>query len=213
MLERRGVSVVLSGEGDAEGEPVLASVQSAPLSEIVEELLTTSDNVTAELLLKEIGLAATGVGSTAAGVSVIADRLASWGVSTEGLALYDGSGLSSDNRISCSTLVGVLAHLGGTGPVFDGLPVAGETGTLADYFEGTPVEGELRAKTGSLAEARALSGYFPAADGSMLEFSFLVNGEGAKGRSERLWDELAAALDSYPQGPSAEALAPAAPSA
>jgi len=213
MLERRGVQVVLVAEGVAESEPVLASVQSVPLPGVIAELLTTSDNVTAELLLKEIGHAVTGVGSTSAGVSVISERIASWGVPIDGLALSDGSGLSVDNRVTCSTFVGVLGHVGSTGPIFDGLPIAGQTGTLAGYFEGTAADGVLRAKTGSLTIARSLSGYFPGDDGSMIEFSFLVNGEGAKNRAERLWDDLVAAFDSYPQGPSADQLAPSPPAA
>ncbi len=211
MLERRGVEVVLVAEGVAQTEPVLAFVQSVSLPGVIAELLTTSDNVTAELLLKEIGYVATGVGSTSAGVSVVAERIASWGVPIEGLALSDGSGLSVDNRVTCATLVGVLAHVGGTGPIFDGLPIAGRTGTLAGYFEGTQADGVLRAKTGSLSIARSLSGYFPGDDGSIIEFSFLVNGEGAKNRAERLWDDLVRAFDSYPQGPSAEQLAPSPP--
>ena len=208
LLVDRGITVLLLAEGKADPGPPLASVTSAPLSFIIGEMHTTSDNMTAELLLKEIGYHVASTGSSVAGVQVVVDKLAAWGVPTTGLVMADGSGISVNDRASCSTFVGLLAHEGPNGPVYNGLPIAGKTGTLAGFFKGTPAVGVLRAKTGSLTLARSLSGFYPAKDGTSIEFSFLVNGPGAKYRAESLWDNLVTAFDAYPQGPTLDQVQP-----
>jgi D-alanyl-D-alanine carboxypeptidase/D-alanyl-D-alanine-endopeptidase (penicillin-binding protein 4) len=208
LLADRGIEVSLLAEGKADPGPALASVRSAPLSFVIGEMLTTSDNMTAELMLKEIGYHVASMGSSAAGAQVVTAKLVSWGVPTTGFVMVDGSGLSMNDRVSCSTFVGVLAHEGPNGPVYNGLPIAGKTGTLAGFFKGTPAVGVLRAKTGSLTLARSLSGFYPAKDGSTIEFSFLVNGPGAKYRAESLWDNLVEAFDVYPHGPTLEQVKP-----
>jgi D-alanyl-D-alanine carboxypeptidase/D-alanyl-D-alanine-endopeptidase (penicillin-binding protein 4) len=210
-LIERGIAADLVAVGSSNGEPVIASVESAPLSDIVREMLTTSDNNTAELILKEVGKVVTGIGSTQAGLTVVSERLTAWGIPTQGLTLADGSGLSTENRVSCWTLASVLSHVGTTGPVYRGLPIAGETGTLSDYFAGSGAEGVMRAKTGNLTGARSLSGFFPGDDGQPLAFSFLVNGPNARQRAEAMWDDLASALDTYPQGAGADELSPLPP--
>jgi D-alanyl-D-alanine carboxypeptidase/D-alanyl-D-alanine-endopeptidase (penicillin-binding protein 4) len=219
-LRQRGVQI--AGEGQAGRRPatagVLAEASSAPLSQIVGEMLTTSDDNTAELLLKEVGLARSGQGTREAGIAAELATLQSWNVPTVGLVIVDGSGLSRQNRVPCRTFAAVLAHEGGKGAVFDGLPVAAKTGTLGvdpdnrAAFAGTPAAGKLRAKTGTLSGAKALSGYYPLEDGEVLEISLIVNTDdpnvsATEGRA--LWRALGSALGKVPQGPTAEQLAPA----
>lgn len=210
LLVARGVEVGPAVVGDAREAPLLASIKSEPVSKLVGEMLATSDNNTAELMLKEIGRRAGDGGSTAAGLSVVRATLTSWGIDLSGHKLVDGSGLSESNRISCATLVAVLARQPKDSPLYDGMAVAGRSGTLERYFGGTPADGVMRAKTGSLQLARSLSGFFPATDGSVIEFSFIVNGSRSKYRAENLWDDLARGLGTYPQGPSLDGLGPAA---
>ena len=138
-LEARGIAVGgRRGLGAApEGAAVVASLDSPPLAQIVAEMLTTSDNETAEAALKEIGVAASGEGSWAAGAAGLTELLAEAGVPVDGVQVADGSGLTIENRFTCRTLVDVLG-LPETGPVVrDGLAVAGETGTLAERCAGT----------------------------------------------------------------------------
>jgi D-alanyl-D-alanine carboxypeptidase/D-alanyl-D-alanine-endopeptidase (penicillin-binding protein 4) len=113
----------------------------------------------------------------------------------------DGSGLSGNDRVSCNTFVRVLARAGKDSVIYKGLAVAGKTGTLKAYLRGTPAEGVMRAKTGTLQLTRALSGFFPTQSGAAIEFSFIVNGSRAKARAESLWDDLARAFSKYPEGP------------
>ncbi|NNE12110.1 MAG: D-alanyl-D-alanine carboxypeptidase/D-alanyl-D-alanine-endopeptidase [Ilumatobacter sp.] len=221
LLGERGITVSGgSGVGVAPVDlPGLAAVRSQPLPAVVEEMLTNSDNNTAELVVKEIGLAATGAGSRIAGLEVMADTITGWGVDAAGLVLADGSGLSLDNRLTCRALLGVLQHAGSSGPVADGLAVAGETGTLVDVFGDTAVAGRLRAKTGTLNNfpidqdppaVKALAGFLPVEGGGAIEFALLLNGPTISDQSEYrpIWNELVAALSSFPAVASPAALGP-----
>lgn len=209
LLMARGVEVGPAVDGSARDVPLIASIKSQPLSEIVGEMLATSDNNTAELLLKEIGKQAGTGGSTSAGAKVVRSTLTEWGIDLTGHEIVDGSGLSESDRVSCATLVTLLSREPVGSPIFEGMAIAGRKGTLADYLEGTAADGVMRAKTGSLQLSRSLSGYYPASDGSVIQFSFIVNGSRAKSRAENLWDDLAKGLSTYPQGPSLEGLGPA----
>ena len=194
---------------------MVAAVDSAPLRTVVEEMLATSDNNTAELLVKEIGLAAGGAGTREAGLAAIRTTLERWGVPTAGMVLDDGSGLSNENRVTCGAFVDVLARSGPNQALGAGLPVAGRSGTLTDVFTDSPVTGRLRAKTGTLGNApfnadppavKALSGYLPVGGGAgaTIEFSLLLNGPGPlidQSLYRPIWDALVATLASYPTGP------------
>lgn len=220
LLRDRGVQVnngAKSGPSDP-AVAVIASIDSAPLSDIVAEMLTLSDNDTAEMLTKEVGLAAGGAGTTVDGLAAVGATLQDWGVPMDGVTIVDGSGLSSENHLTCDALVGVLDHLEGTVAV-DGLAVAGRTGTLTDQFIGSPVEGTLRAKTGTLSnpppeldppEVKGLAGYLDAPDGSTIEFAMVLNSPGVVTADGYLpyWGALAERLATYPAGPPAAELGP-----
>jgi serine-type D-Ala-D-Ala carboxypeptidase/endopeptidase (penicillin-binding protein 4) len=224
LLADRGVEVGGTPRaGVAEGAPdVLATADSAPLRAVVEEMLATSDNNTAELLVKEIGLAANGAGTREAGLTAIRATLERWGIASPGIVLADGSGLSNDNRLTCDVLVGVLARSGPDRPLGAGLPVAGRSGTLTDVFADSPVAGRLRGKTGTLGNApfdadppavKALAGYLPVARGAgaTIQFALVLNGPGPlidQSQYRPVWDELITVLSGYPSGPNASELAP-----
>jgi D-alanyl-D-alanine carboxypeptidase/D-alanyl-D-alanine-endopeptidase (penicillin-binding protein 4) len=220
LLGERGITV--SGGWDAGvADPAaaeLASIQSAPLDAVVAEMLTTSDDNTAELMLKELGVADSAIGTRTAGVSALSRTLASWGVPMDGVRAVDGSGLSLDNRVTCAAILAVLQRAAGS-PLQAGLPIAGQTGTLAQEFVGTPVAGRLVAKTGTLGNepvisdppsVKALSGYLPVANGDVIEFTMILNSPdiALDGRYQPLWVALAERLDTYPAGPDLAELSP-----
>ncbi|HEX6380530.1 MAG TPA: D-alanyl-D-alanine carboxypeptidase, partial [Acidimicrobiia bacterium] len=97
-----------SGAAPPEGAVTLATVRSAPLSDIVAGMLRESDNTAAELLVREIGVAKRRDGSTPAGTHAIADALAEAGLPTAGLRLGDGSGLEVTNQSNCTLLAAAL---------------------------------------------------------------------------------------------------------
>jgi D-alanyl-D-alanine carboxypeptidase/D-alanyl-D-alanine-endopeptidase (penicillin-binding protein 4) len=168
----------LPGPPDLAAARLLVSHRSAPLSEIARVLMKVSQNLYAETLLRAMG-AADGIGSVEAGRQVEKGILEGWGIAPDSFVVVDGSGLSRYNYLTAELLVSVLRRVYGDprhrAPFMDALPVAGVDGTIAGRFKGTRVAGNARAKTGSIANARALSGYVQTLDGEMLAFSVIAN--------------------------------------
>ncbi|MCH7789358.1 MAG: D-alanyl-D-alanine carboxypeptidase/D-alanyl-D-alanine-endopeptidase [Acidobacteria bacterium] len=206
LLEARGVTIF----GGQVSEPLpadvieLGSVKSPPLTDIVTDMINKSDNATAELLVKELGYTAGDgpepVGSTAAGVDEITSVVAESGLDSDGVVVTDGSGLSPDNRLTCTYLIALLVQEGVNSPVTAGLAVAGESGTLRDRFIGTDVEGRLRAKTGTLNDVTALAGFLDTVRGDRFTFSFLVNAPDLALDALAYQNTLVETLAAYPSG-------------
>lgn len=177
LLEERGVSIgagARSGPAPA-GAPVVAEHRSPPLREVVGQMLTESDNATAELLLKELGLQVEGAGTFAAGATAAVRVLSEAGFDMTGVAVVDGSGLAPGNAVDCGLLLDLLEHPPTADDIRAGLAVAGETGTLGDRFLDTPVVGRLRAKTGTLNQVTALVGLADTAGAGEASFALVVN--------------------------------------
>jgi D-alanyl-D-alanine carboxypeptidase/D-alanyl-D-alanine-endopeptidase (penicillin-binding protein 4) len=138
---------------------LVASATSPPLAEIVEGMLTLSDDTTAELLVKEMGYRATGTGTTSAGLAVERRALVALGLPVSQLSAQDGSGLDRSDRVTCSLMDDALRVAGPSGVLAAGLPVAAQSGTLTDRFVKTVASGRVRAKTGTLDYVSALSGF------------------------------------------------------
>ncbi len=171
-VPERGVA----GSGGAR----VAQVRSAPLGSIVERILEVSDNEASEVLLRHVGLAEDGEGSSAAGQRAVERLLARAGVDLGGGVLHDGSGLSRANRIAPATLVDVLRLAASPEhpelrQVITGLPVAGFTGSLTDRFDGPVPEGRgrVRAKTGTLTNVFSLAGVAVGPDGAPMVFALM----------------------------------------
>ncbi len=171
----------------------VARHRSAPLSEIVRTMLKTSDNDIAETLLRmtalEAGRPATFEGGTETVRQVLSRR---YGVSLDNFELHDGSGLSRADRIPAATLAQILdlptepRHAHTLGSILEGLPVAGEAGSTLgpewgrfDDADSRCAVGKVRAKTGTLTGAVALSGLTRTDDGEWRVFSFIENGSTA----------------------------------
>lgn len=142
LLTKRGI--VVSGapssqRADVAATPV-ASIQSAPLASIVEHVLLTSDDDGAEVLARQVAIAARDPPDFTGAAAGVLAQVRALGVNTAGVRLYDGSGLSRDGRIPAGTLTALIDVIaGGRHPelsaVLSGLPVAGFDGTLAQRFQ------------------------------------------------------------------------------
>lgn len=157
--------------------PLLASVDSAPLDQIVHRLVEVSDNETSEVLLRHLGLARGGAGSFEAGTSAMLEVLRELGVPLDGARVYDGSGLSRANRLDPRTLLAVLRLAADPArpelrTVLTGLPVAGFTGSLEERFLDSSAAGRgmVRAKTGTLTGVSGLAGLATGRDGATVVF-------------------------------------------
>src|SRR5688572_25226782 len=182
-LSRRGIPVEglvdLGIDSLTTPYDTLYSFQSPPLSEILKHFLKPSQNQIGESLLKTMGLEKTGVGVADSGAAVMRRQLAAWGVDSSGVVVYDGSGLSRHDLTSpetiVKTLVAMMADSATFAVFYDALPVAGVDGTIRSRMLGTPAEGNLRAKTGTIEFVRSLSGYVSTASDDLLVFAFLAN--------------------------------------
>ena len=137
-----------------------------------------SQNQIGEILFKTLALVKTGVGTADSARRVVSQQLLDWGAAPDGFAVRDGSGLSRHDYVSPRTIVHVLdamRHSPAFSVFYDALPIAGVDGTIRSRMKGTPAEGNVHAKTGTLDKARSLSGYVTTADGRMLLFSALCN--------------------------------------
>ncbi|HET6439648.1 MAG TPA: D-alanyl-D-alanine carboxypeptidase/D-alanyl-D-alanine-endopeptidase [Anaeromyxobacter sp.] len=212
LLKLRGVTVGKVRAGRAPDEARLLYVaQSDSLSEIVRRLNKTSNNFTAEQLLKTLGAEGKGPpGTWAKGVEVTEDFLAELGLPRGTYVMRNGSGLNDTNRFSARQLVAVLRAMWSRFPLQPeyvvSLPVAARDGTIRWRMDGTAAAGRLRAKTGSLEGVVALSGYVENAAGKVLAFAVLVNDSPGRPGALRAVDGLGAVLAASGAPPAAQAL-------
>jgi D-alanyl-D-alanine carboxypeptidase/D-alanyl-D-alanine-endopeptidase (penicillin-binding protein 4) len=161
-----------------ESAQLLFAHRSPPLSEIAVTLMKVSQNLYAETLLRALGGQA-GNGSARAGQDVVREVLTGWGVAPDAYVLADGSGLSRYNYVTADTIARILRQMAMNprhAALFEStLPVVGKEGTLARRLRGTLAEGNAKAKTGSISNVRALSGYVTTRDGERLIFSIIAN--------------------------------------
>ena len=150
----------------------IASVDSPTMATLVRLTLVPSDNLFAEMLLKDLGARFGGTGSTVAGVRVVKRTLARYGVRPQ---MTDGSGLSRTNRTSPRQVVTLLSALRANVELRAALPVAGRSGTLVDRMRRTSAQDRCQAKTGTLSNVSALAGYCRTPNGHLLAFAFIEN--------------------------------------
>ncbi len=170
---------VTSGGGAS--RRVLATYRSQPLSAVVAQMLKTSQNFYAEMLIKAVGhprAGATEPGSTERGRQVIRQTLDAWGIPAGALVMHDGSGLSRYNYASAQLITSVLRRMWEEethrGPFAASLPVAGHDGTLGARMTGA-LRRRVQAKTGTISNVRSLAGYVETDDGERLVFTMIAN--------------------------------------
>ncbi|MEM1418971.1 MAG: D-alanyl-D-alanine carboxypeptidase/D-alanyl-D-alanine-endopeptidase, partial [Myxococcota bacterium] len=195
----RGRRAVRTGE-PPEGLPLLASRDSATVARLLHRVGKWSDNFVAEMLLKVLGAERRRPGSSARGVEVLQGVLEDAGVPAGAATLVNGSGLFEGNRIAARHLVALLRHVYQQPAVrseyLAHLAVGGSEGTLRRRLRDLPAPRIVRAKTGTLNDVIALSGYVLGPEaGSGYAFSVLVNGaRGRQGRARALCDDVARTL-------------------
>jgi D-alanyl-D-alanine carboxypeptidase/D-alanyl-D-alanine-endopeptidase (penicillin-binding protein 4) len=187
LLRRQGVTVAPSVRTANAAEPAkdakeIARVDSPPVYQLVERMLTDSDNDLAEALAHHVAIKEGLRGTFADGARATTRVLRELGVD-KGVRVFDGSGLSTANRITPQALARLLALAASPEhpelhTAISGLPVAGFTGTLDDRYDGTGSTrgaGLVRAKTGSLNGVNTLAGVARTADGHLIAFAFMAD--------------------------------------
>ena len=208
VLNSRGITVegvATTGRAPSDGEEV-ASFDSVPMSQVLTEMLKNSDNTTAELVLKEIGLQSKGQGTTAAGIEATKESLKNQSFDVTDLVMLDGSGLDTGNRMSCELSLALVSAVSQRPEFSDALPLGGKSGTLRKRMLATPSTGRVRAKTGTLNSVNALAGFADTPQGSTLSFAFMHNGTDP--RTTGVADGFTDRLMAYPKGPKIAMLEP-----
>jgi len=186
LLQDHGIAVrgALAQAAARRGGATVAAVQSPPLAQIVQQMLTESNNVIAENLARQVAIATgrpASFGGAAAAETSVLRQLGIRGA----VRLVDASGLSPQDRIAPAVLVQLIRLAAQTGqpglrPVLTGLPVAGFTGTLAPGGSVFPDVGQaglglVRAKTGNLETVVSLAGLAQDRDGELFAFAFMAD--------------------------------------
>lgn len=197
-----GVSAVAKGRAPASAEK-LAVVSSVPMYQLVGQMLSSSDNDTAEALFRLSGVAAGSGGSFEGGTRAVQESLRNMGVTSLLTSISDGSGLSDLNRMSPSILAEIVSQavLGEEDlwPISDGLAVAGVTGTLQYRFGDLRTQdaaGFVRGKTGTLTSISSLTGFVHTTSGRVLVFSSIANEAPSAFEAASMIDRIAARIAS-----------------
>ena len=219
LLVARGVTVTGSARGVTDGAPArarqllarargqnaepfegaLAARSSPSLGELVTTINHRSDNLSAELVFRSVGRSVGGAGTFASGARAVEQFLSDEvGIPAASVAVSDGSGLSILNEATPRSLVQLLAYerKASEGRYFwESLPMAGEG--LTERMAETSAAGRLRAKTGTLKDVSALSGYVTAFGGEELAFSIIVNDAASIARARQVQDRIGALLADF----------------
>ena len=185
LIERgipiRGIPVVFHPSELLAPPPrtVIVESQSPPLREIATTMMKVSQNLYAETLLKAIGATGGTKGTASAGRAAAQKIFDAWGIQPGSYVQADGSGLSRYDFVTAEMIITLLERMHKDArhrdAFFATLPIAGKDGTISARMKNTRAEGNAVAKTGSISNVRALSGYVRTQDGETLAFSILAN--------------------------------------
>lgn len=178
----------------------LYTYRSPTLAAIVQPLLKDSINLYGEAALR-LNAARDVLATNDAALEGLRERLTAWGIPPDGWQVVDGSGLSRRNAVAPETFVSILQRMydaSGTSPWMTALPIAGRDGTLGGRMRGTPAENNVRAKTGTMSNIRALAGYVRTRDGEALAFAIMANSfEGSGAAANEAIDRIAVRLAGF----------------
>jgi serine-type D-Ala-D-Ala carboxypeptidase/endopeptidase (penicillin-binding protein 4) len=185
LIERgipvRGIPVVFQRSTLLSSLPRTTIVESPspPLRDIATTMMKVSQNLYAETLLKALALPGGAIGTASAGRAAAQKIFEGWGVQPGSYVHADGSGLSRYGFVTADMIVTLLERMHKDPRHHDAflatLPIAGRDGTISTRLKNTRAEGNAVAKTGSISNVRALSGYVRTQDGETLVFSILAN--------------------------------------
>jgi D-alanyl-D-alanine carboxypeptidase/D-alanyl-D-alanine-endopeptidase (penicillin-binding protein 4) len=180
-----GAGVKVAGGAESGVRPTtvreVATEDSPTMARLVRQMDRNSVNYYAEVLLKDLAVRGGRPGTTANGEQAVRNAIHDLGLSFKTARIYDGSGLSTGDRLSAAQIVSLLRKVSAqpwASAYHGALPQAGVNGTLRNRMRTGPAHRTVIAKTGTLDDASALSGYATAANGHRILFSMIMNRSG-----------------------------------
>ena len=164
------------------GATKLASVQSAPLADVLSVSIKASDNTMTEVEGRVLAAATGREASFTGATQAVREQLQADGFDVTGLTLVDVCGLAKGDKVPAHLLAQIIARAAGADggtvgrDLLTALPVGALDGTLSDRYVGTSAAGVVRAKTGSLDQTVSLTGTVVTADGRLLAYSVIIDG-------------------------------------
>ena len=166
-------------DGTAPPRRLIARRESAPLSALGAQFLKVSQNFYGEMFLRAIGRTPDRAGTAATGRAAAREILGAWGITPDSFVMSDGSGLSRYDYVTADTIVTLLKRVWEDetlrGPFLAALPVGGHDGTLGSRMRNNALTRRVQAKTGTISNMRALSGYLLTDSGERIVFSIIAN--------------------------------------
>ncbi len=176
------------------GATLLLEHNPLPLSVAISPLNTVSHNEFADTLMRHLGSELQGVSSYTAGAQAIVDWLPSFGLATSGLSFNDGSGLSHSNRVNANALISLFTFMNQVEAGHSwqhSMAISGVRGTIRNRMSGDSTLGLVHAKTGTLRDTIALSGFLKNSfDGHRYAFAILLNKVSDKPASRSRCDQV-----------------------
>jgi D-alanyl-D-alanine carboxypeptidase/D-alanyl-D-alanine-endopeptidase (penicillin-binding protein 4) len=208
LLERRGIAVaegVKTGTVPEKGLHILATRESAPLGVVVQELNKRSNNFAAEQILRTLGAEVVGrPGNWDKGLEAVARFLTSLDIKRGSYQMQNGSGLYESNRFTPEQIVTILRaawrDFRWSAEYLASLAIAGTDGTIAHRMGGTLAERFVRAKTGTLANVSALSGFAGSPGRMPVVFSVVIGDITTPQDARRAQDRIAELLVAFVEG-------------
>jgi len=196
-IKVNGTANILEAPKSYSLEKMIFEKASPTLDKIVYIINKKSFNFYTEMLLKEIGFVKKGEGSTETGIEVVNEFLKEKNISTKGLNLFDGSGLSRSNAITTVTFVQFLDYMYNSKsfvPFYNSLGITGDVEDIAafgNYGKGTSLEKNGRVKSGFIGGVRSHQGYVKNKDGRTISFSFIANNyEGSSSAVSKIHEKI-----------------------
>ena len=185
----------LKFQDNAKPRNLILSYDSPTISTLAQHCNFQSINLYADAFLKTVGHTLSKDASFEGGVKSVKRLWADKGVDTQGLMIRDGSGLSPSGVLTANNLADILFTMRNDSAFSDfyaSIPVVGITGTVQNLAKGSKAVGNVRAKSGSIANTRAFSGYYTSANGELMSFAFIINryADGADRKVRQYLEEL-----------------------
>ena len=174
---------------------LIFTYDSPPLSSLVKDCNYHSINLYADAFLKSVGYNLSKDGSFDSAVKSQKQLWSQKGVDLQGFMIRDGSGLSPSGVLTANNLTDILYTMktDATFPeYYASIPIVGINGTVQNLAKGSKAAGNVRAKSGSISNTRAFSGYFTANNGEMMSFTYIVNryADGSDRKVRRYLEEM-----------------------